>query len=205
MLVESVWLFRPPGNNADSYTSKNSFSKLRIKCSCRHQPPTHPCHSLHHPANILLAHSFVPILHSVQDLRESFVRDMDPDAPGFPTTLGDLTEQLKSWRGRLQVRREYVGHDVCRGGGECTLYTHLRGWCTYMRIAIARREMGEKMCMPALVSSACILSLSADLCFTCLCMSDTSVSPAPIPLRSCPPPSSTHSHTWRRECLTCCG
>lgn len=33
--------------------------------------------------------------------------------------------------------------------------------------------MGEKMCMPALVSSACILSLSADLCFTCLCMSDT--------------------------------
>lgn len=39
-----------------------------------------------------------------RDLREAFVRDMTPDGPNFPKTLGELSEQLKHWRAKLQVR-----------------------------------------------------------------------------------------------------
>lgn len=41
-----------------------------------------------------------------KSLREAFVRDMNPDGPDFPTTLGALAEQLKVWRGRLQADLE---------------------------------------------------------------------------------------------------
>ncbi len=41
-----------------------------------------------------------------KSLREAFVRDMNPDGPNFPTTLGALAEQLKVWRGRLQADLE---------------------------------------------------------------------------------------------------
>ncbi len=42
-------------------------------------------------------------------LREAFVRDLTPEGPSFPQTLGELTEQLKSWRSRLQVRQRGEG------------------------------------------------------------------------------------------------
>ncbi|GFR40173.1 hypothetical protein Agub_g730, partial [Astrephomene gubernaculifera] len=41
-----------------------------------------------------------------RDIREAFVRDMNPEGPAFPATLGELTEQLKSWRARLQADLE---------------------------------------------------------------------------------------------------
>eukprot|EP00798_Chlamydomonas_sp_ICE-L_P011531 gene11531-34243_t len=41
-----------------------------------------------------------------KDMREAFVRDMNPDGPTFPATLGHLSEQLKTWRGRLQSELE---------------------------------------------------------------------------------------------------
>ncbi|GIL45633.1 hypothetical protein Vafri_2841, partial [Volvox africanus] len=41
-----------------------------------------------------------------RDIREAFVRDMNPDGPAFPATLGELSEQLKSWRARLQADLE---------------------------------------------------------------------------------------------------
>lgn len=39
---------------------------------------------------------------SVQrDLRDSFVRHLNPEADTFPKTLGELTDRLKSWRNML--------------------------------------------------------------------------------------------------------
>ncbi len=37
-------------------------------------------------------------------VREAFVRDLNPDAPTFPPTLGELTQRLKAWRNKLQAR-----------------------------------------------------------------------------------------------------
>lgn len=34
---------------------------------------------------------------------QAFVRDMNPEGASFPQTLGELSEQLKAWRGKLQV------------------------------------------------------------------------------------------------------
>lgn len=36
-------------------------------------------------------------------LSQAFVRDMNPEGSSFPQTLGELSEQLKAWRGKLQV------------------------------------------------------------------------------------------------------
>lgn len=32
------------------------------------------------------------------------MRDLNPDAPTFPPTLGELTQRLKAWRNKLQAR-----------------------------------------------------------------------------------------------------
>lgn len=37
-------------------------------------------------------------------VREAFMRDLSPDAPTFPTNLGELTKRLKAWRSKLQAR-----------------------------------------------------------------------------------------------------
>jgi hypothetical protein len=37
-------------------------------------------------------------------VREAFVRDLNPEAPTFPPTLGELTKRLKAWRNKLQAR-----------------------------------------------------------------------------------------------------
>ena len=34
--------------------------------------------------------------------RDSFLRDLDPDSPSFPLTLGELVERLKGWKSTLQ-------------------------------------------------------------------------------------------------------
>ena len=32
------------------------------------------------------------------------MRDLNPEAPTFPPTLGELTKRLKAWRNKLQAR-----------------------------------------------------------------------------------------------------
>ncbi|KIY91939.1 hypothetical protein MNEG_16024, partial [Monoraphidium neglectum] len=42
-------------------------------------------------------------VHIEPNVREAFVRDLNPEAPTFPKNLGDLTNRLKAWRNKLQV------------------------------------------------------------------------------------------------------
>ena len=54
-----------------------------------------------------------------KDMREAFIRDMDPNGKDFPSSLGDLAEQLKAWRSRLQAELEdRMPQQVGGRGGE---------------------------------------------------------------------------------------
>lgn len=45
-------------------------------------------------------------VHIAPRVRDAFVRDLDPSAPTFPPTLGELTRRLKAWRAKLQADLE---------------------------------------------------------------------------------------------------
>lgn len=53
------------------------------------------------------------------EVREAFVKDLNPDGSNFPSTLGELAERLKNWRNRLQTELEDKMPGVLRLEDEC--------------------------------------------------------------------------------------
>jgi hypothetical protein len=53
------------------------------------------------------------------ELRESFLHDLNPESSGFPITLGELAERLKSWRNRLTTELEAAMPASLRLEEEC--------------------------------------------------------------------------------------
>ena len=63
-----------------------------------------PCSGVcvgHEPRQSTLPGVTLPPPHSPP--AQAFVRDMSPDNPHFPASVGDLSDHLKLWRNRLQV------------------------------------------------------------------------------------------------------
>jgi transformation/transcription domain-associated protein len=40
------------------------------------------------------------------EYKDQFVKDLDPASPGWPSTLGELSSRLKTWRATLQSTME---------------------------------------------------------------------------------------------------
>lgn len=69
-----------------------------------------------YPLNPLQTAAFVP---QPAELREGFLADLNPESPGFPHTLGELADKLKSWRNRLQTELEAAMPASLRLEEEC--------------------------------------------------------------------------------------
>lgn len=53
------------------------------------------------------------------ELREGFLADLNPESPGFPHTLGELADKLKSWKNKLQTELEAAMPTSLRLEEEC--------------------------------------------------------------------------------------
>ncbi|KAL0020642.1 hypothetical protein WJX79_010395 [Trebouxia sp. C0005] len=51
---------------------------------------------------LLLSRSSKAAVATIADYKDRFIHDLNPEAPGFPSTLGDLATKLKAWKDLLQ-------------------------------------------------------------------------------------------------------